>query len=59
MNLFSILRSILLNDLGWKIFSVVLAAVIWFTVHQNLPEAKAVPAHTGSPATNSLPTAYN
>jgi hypothetical protein len=57
MNFFSTLRSILLHDLGWKILSVVLAAAIWFTVHQNLTEATATQnaaAHPAAAATNSL-----
>jgi hypothetical protein len=57
MNFFSTLRSILLHDLGWKILSVVLAAAIWFTVHQNLAQATAAQnaaAHPEATATNSL-----
>ena len=41
MNFFATLRNLLLNDFGWKIFSIILAAVIWFTVHHDLTEATA------------------
>ena len=56
MNFFATMRSILLHDLGWKILSVVLAGIIWFTVHKNLVvESKLVaPADAEAQATNSL-----
>ncbi len=57
MNFFATIRSILLHDFGWKILSVVLAAAIWFTVHQNLTEATAAQnaaAHSETATTNSL-----
>ena len=59
MNFFSTLRGILLNDLGWKILSVVVAGAIWFTVHKNLPESIATTAVPSAEmtATNSVPHA--
>ena len=59
MNFFSKLKSILLNDFGWKILSVVLAAAIWFTVHRNLVGSLvlASPTNAELPGTNTWPHA--
>jgi len=46
------MRDLFFKDLGWKLFSLVLAGFIWFTVHKIIePQAEAV-----SPA--SVPVTY-
>jgi len=46
------LRDIFFKDFGWKLFSLLLAAFIWYTVHKIIEEPQAaVPANTFSPVT--------
>ena len=35
------LREIFIKDFGWKLFSLLLAAFIWYTVHKIIEEPKA------------------
>lgn len=43
------LRDLFIKDWGWKMFSVLLAVLIWLTVHKIIEEPKPVPAPTINP----------
>jgi len=47
-------QDIVTKDLGWKVFSLVLAAVIWFTVRPVGRDA----ARTGNPLVGSVPRSF-
>ena len=48
------LRDIFIKDVGWKLFSVVLATVIWFMVRPVSRE----PAKSGNPLAASVPRTF-
>jgi hypothetical protein len=51
------MRDLLIKDFGWKLFSLLLAAFIWYTVHKIIegPQAAAVPPASRSVTYGNVP----